>query len=116
MSYKVELYKDENGKEPVAKFLKSLPAKHKAKALKIIELLAEFGRDIKQPYALHFEDELWELRIKQATDISRIFYFAEVDNSFVLLHGFIKKTQKTPKKEINKAKKNLVDHKRRHHK
>jgi len=66
------------------------------------------------PYALHFEDELWELRIKQASDISRIFYFAEVDHSFVLLHGFVKKSQKTPRKESDKAKKYLADHKRRH--
>ena len=114
MSYKVELYKDKNGKEPVAKFLKSLPAKHQAKAFKIIGLLEEFGRDIKMPYALHFENELWELRIKQASDISRIFYFAEVDHSFVLLHGFVKKSQKTPRKESDKAKKYLADHKRRH--
>ena len=111
--HKIELYTDKNGKKPVATFLKSLSAKHKAKALKIVDLLAEFGQDIKKPYALHLEGDLWELRVKYASDISRIFYFAEIDNSFVLLHGFVKKSQKTPKKEIDRAKRYLLDHKRR---
>ena len=110
MSYKVKVYKDNSGNEPVVEYLNALPAKHKAKALRAIDLLEEFGRELKEPYAKHLEGELWELRVKQASDISRILYFAEVGDSFVLLHGFIKKTQKTPKKELDRALRYLADY------
>lgn len=56
---------------------------------------------------------LFELRIKFSTDIARIFYFTYVNNKFILLHGFIKKTMITPKNEINKALKYMQDYKRR---
>jgi len=46
---------------------------------------------------------MWELRIKSGSDISRIFYFAYVNNTFVLLHGFIKKSNKTPTRELDRA-------------
>ncbi len=113
MEYKVGFYKDQRGYEPVVDFVKSLPVKHRAKAIKTIDLLAEFGRDLKEPYAKHIEDELWELRIKQGSDISRIFYFAEIGSSFVLLHGFVKKTEKTPVKELERARRYLDDYCRR---
>lgn len=90
-----------------------MPAKHKAKAIRTIDLLSEFGRELTEPYSKHLENGLWELRVKQASDISRIFYFAEVGDSFILLHGFVKKTQKTPKKELERAKKYLADYVRR---
>lgn len=61
------------------------------------------------PYIRHIEGEIWELRPAQ----DRIFFVALVDEKFVLLHQFTKKTQKTPKKEIEKAKKRLEDLKER---
>lgn len=56
---------------------------------------------------------LYELRIKFANDIARIFYFIYYDNRYVLLHGFIKKTMKTPGSEIEQARKYMEDYKRR---
>ena len=56
---------------------------------------------------------LYELRIKFSSDIARIFYFTYHNNKFVLLHGFVKKTMKTPQGEIKKARKYMKDYKRR---
>jgi phage-related protein len=57
---------------------------------------------------------LWELRVKFSADISRIFYFMDVKGAFILLHGFVKKSEKTPKREIETALKYRDDHKRRY--
>ena len=95
-------------------FINELPAKHQAKAFREIDLLAEFGNALKEPYVKHIDGEIWELRIKFSSDISRIFYFIWHADTIVLLHGFIKKTQKTPRSEIEIAQKRLRDYKRRH--
>lgn len=70
MGWAICFYMTENGYEPVADFLDRLPRKHKAKAFWEIDLLAENGTKLKEPYAKHIEDELWELRIKFASNIS----------------------------------------------
>ena len=95
----------------------SLTPKLRAKAFKDIELLKEHGSDLREPYVkaikgTHYKG-LFELRIKFSTDIARIFYFTYVNNKFILLHGFIKKTMTTPKREIEKAVKYMEDYKRR---
>lgn len=53
----------------------------------------------------HIEDDLWELRPLS----NRMFFFYWKDNKFVLVHHYIKKSQKAPKKEIEKAKRNIKD-------
>lgn len=53
------------------------------------------------------------MRIKFASDTARIFYFTYCDNKFILLHGFIKKTMKTPESELERARKYMKDYKRR---
>ena len=58
-----------------------------------------------QPYVKHIEDDIWELRPLR----NRIFFFYWKDNKFVILHCFTKKTQKTPAKEIERAKRNRKD-------
>ena len=94
--FKIELYSTEDGKEVLAEFINELPAKHQAKAFREIDLLAEFGNALKEPYVKHIDGEIWQA------------------DTIVLLHGFIKKTQKTPRSEIETAQKRLRDYKRRH--
>ena len=110
-------YERESGGSPVVEFLVELPEKHRSKALRQIDLLMEFGRDLREPFAKHIEGKefrgLWELRIKFASDISRIFYFAPIGDKFVLLHGFVKKTDKTPVNELETAKRRMAEYKRR---
>ena len=66
-----------------------------------------------KPIKGKYGKDLYELRIKFAGDIARIFYFTFHNNKFVLLHGFIKKTMKTPSGEIQKAHLYMEDYKRR---
>ena len=117
MSWDIELYERENGEQPVAEFIKGLPKKHQAKAIRSIELLAEFGPALMLPHAraIHGKEYqgLWELRVQFANDISRIFYFAPIGKTFVLLYGFIKKTNETPISELERAKRYRDDYLRR---
>ena len=106
-------YKTDKGKNVVLEFIKKLPKKHKAKALREIDLLEELGTKIKEPHVKKIEDKLWELRIQASPDISRIFYFIAEQKTIVLLHGFIKKTEKTPEREKNIARKRMIDYLRR---
>jgi phage-related protein len=99
------IYYSKNGKIPIVDFLKTLPNKDQVKILREIDLLEQYGFSLGMPYIKKMKDSdgLWELRIKQSSNNYRVFYFSFTDNKFVLLHGFKKKTQKTPKKEIELA-------------
>ena len=109
----VELYQTEAGDEVVAEFLASLPHKDMAKVLRDIDLLAEFGTDLRQPYTKHIDGPIWELRTKFSSNIYRIFYFVKNESRLVLLHGFTKKTAKTPAAEIRIAKARFADYEKR---
>ena len=117
MEWKVDYYIKDNGESPVKDFIKTLPPKHSAKVLWEIDLLEKLGTTIKEPYAKPIKGDkykgLWELRIQQASDISRVFYFLPVGNTFILLHGFVKKTNKTPASELNMALSYMNDYKER---
>jgi len=117
MKWSIELYEKDNGQCPVLEFILSLPPKHQAKVEREIDLLEEFGINLTYPHTRKIEGgsykDLWELRIKFARDISRIFYFIHLNNKFVLLHGFVKKSNKTPKNELEKAKNYMIDYLRR---
>lgn len=77
-----------------------------AKILSYINSLAQYGTRVGQPVVKHLEGNLWELRPLK----NRIIFFYWKDNKFVLLHHFIKKTQKTPAKELEQARLKLKDY------
>lgn len=112
--WQVEFYEKENGEVPVSDFLKNIDTKMRAKAVKEIQILSEYGNRLREPYSKHIQDGIFELRIKFASDISRIFYFFFDGDKIILTNGFIKKTQKTPKEEIEKAIKYKEDYQRRY--
>lgn len=109
----IEFYIKGNGRIPVEEFLDELPLKHREKAIRSLMLLKEFGELLGEPYIRYMGDDIFELRIKFAKDISRIFYFFWSDRKIILTNGFVKKSQKTPKNELDKAKKYKEDYKRR---
>lgn len=117
MEWYIEFYKKENGKIPVKEFLLSLPPKFRAKAYSEIELLEQHGINLKEPYVKPIIGEnykgIYELRVKLGSDASRIFYFTYINNTFVLLNGFLKKTEKTPLSELETAKRYMNDFLRR---
>ncbi|MFZ3130322.1 MAG: type II toxin-antitoxin system RelE/ParE family toxin [Desulfosporosinus sp.] len=85
-------------------FLLLLEAKMRAKIFSEIELLEKYGPELREPYVKPIKGKgLFELRIKFASDISRIFYFICSQKTFVLFHGFTKKNQKTPQRELERA-------------
>lgn len=110
--YKVYFYKDKKGKEPVAEYLRHLCSKNdknsRINANKIndyIEILSRFGTAAGEPFVKHISDNLWELRPLK----NRIFFVARSGNNYMLLHHFIKKTRKTPQREIDKAMREIED-------
>jgi len=106
----IEFYEKENGDIPVEKFLLELNIKMRAKLVGLVQILQEKGSQIREPYSKHLGDGIFELRGKVGNDISRVLYFFYYDGKIILTNGFVKKTQKTPKAEIERAKAYRIDH------
>ena len=108
--FTVEFYEKANGEIPVEEFLLSLDKKMRAKLLGILEILQEKGNHLREPYSKHLDDGIFEIRGKVGSDISRVLYFFYYEGKIVMTNGFVKKTQKTPKSEIETAKKYRKDY------
>ena len=103
--FEILFFQKDDGSEPAKEFLLSLDLKMRAKLMMILELLSKNGTDLRMPYSEHLGDGIFELRAKVSSNISRVLYFFVVGKKVILTNGFIKKTQKTPKNEIDLAKK-----------
>jgi len=112
MNWSIEYYMTSEGKCPVQEFIDSLSAESKAKYIFIADLLEEHGISVKEPYVkpLTGTKKLFEIRIKDKMNIHRILYFAFTGRELVLLHGFTKKTEKTPRGEIETAVRRMEDY------
>ena len=108
--FEIEFYETKDGKQPVKEFLLSLDVKMRAKMLSMISLLQDNGYELREPYSKHLSDGIFELRAIVGSDITRVLYFFYVERHIILTNGFIKKTQKTPPKEIDRAKKYRTDY------
>ena len=97
MQFQVEFYDTEDGRTPTQEFLDSLEPKMNAKMVGLMEILEEKGSSLREPYSAPLEDGIFELRAIQGSNISRALFFFYVEGRIVITHGFIKKTQKTPK-------------------
>ena len=71
--------------------------------------MEKFNLNLKQPYVKPLENKLYEIRTKDSKGIYRIIYFAHTGKQFIMLNGFTKKTQKTPMKEIELAKRRMKE-------
>ena len=99
----IYFYKDRKGREPVKEFLIEL-SRQKSKDSRIqlnkindyLQLLSQDGTMIGQPFVKYLGDDLWELRPLR----NRIFFISEANGAYILLHHFVKKSQKTPRREI----------------
>ena len=116
--FEVHFYEDKQGEQPVRKLLNSLRDKsHTSKDARIqyekiltyIRSLRKHGTRVGEPVVKHIGGGIWELRPLS----HRILFFYWKDNKFILLHHFIKKTNKTPPNEIKHAERNMADHKER---
>lgn len=99
MSFKVEIT------ELASEFILSLDAKMQAKIQRTISLLEEFGYNLQEPHSKKIKgtEDLYELRIKVASNICRLFYFFWKNKTYIVTSGYIKKQNKTDSEEIKRA-------------
>jgi phage-related protein len=109
MKWTIEFYSGSDGREPAVIFLNSLPAKTRAKVTRILNLLGELGVLLKEPYTKQVRGKIRELRVSDEIGAVRVLYFSFTGRRLILLHGFVKKTDKIPKKEIDIAERRMED-------
>ena len=116
MAIENNYYRNRQGREPVFEFIKALDGKKDKdsrvnvnKIYDYLDFLSQVGTTAGEPYVKHLEGEIWELRPLR----NRLLFAAWDGSSFIILHHFIKKTQKTPRCEIEQAKRNLADYNER---
>lgn len=101
--FDVYYFEKSSGQCPVSAFIDDQPLMLQAKLLRTIDLLAKNGPALREPHSKKLNDHIFELRCQTDGERARILYFFIKDRKIVLTHGFIKKTQKTPPKEIERA-------------
>jgi phage-related protein len=81
--------------------LEALPADMRAKFERIVNLISDHGLDkVREPYVKHLEDKLWEMRLIGRDGIARSIYVTASGRRVVILRTFVKKTEKTPRREL----------------
>lgn len=112
--FNIIFYRTANGYSEVEAFLESLLQKAKTnkdariqhkQIMQYLQFLEDFGTRLGEYVTKHLEEDIWELRPGN----NRVLFFFYANNTFVLLHHFRKKTQKTPRREIEKAKRERDD-------
>ena len=113
--FEVDFYETAGGFSDVREFLETLRKKAASskdariqygQAARYIQLLQENGTNLPVEIVKHLEDEIWELRPGN----NRVFFFYYDKGTYVLLHHYQKKTQKTPRREIEQAKSEMKDY------
>lgn len=89
--FKVISFTKDNGRVPVLEFIQEQNPKMQAKIMMELDLLEEFGNELDGKYTKPLSDGIFELRIKFASDITRILYFFHIGRHIILTHGFAKK-------------------------
>ena len=105
--WSIVFYTTEQGDSPVKEFLESLDLKTQVRFDWAMKLLREQNTRAHEPLVKHIEGKLWELRRASNGNIYRVMYFFFNGRRIVFVHGFQKKTQKTPRREIETAEKRM---------
>ena len=101
--FKAEFYKTKDGSKPAREFILSQETKMKAKLFGLVDMLEQYGNQLREPYSKSLGDGIFEIRAKVGTDITRVLYFFYYEGRIILTNGFVKKIQETPSSEIKKA-------------
>ena len=113
--FSIEFYKDGSGREPIVEYIRELNNSaltnkddriHHKKIIEYLDVLSEYGVRAGMPYIKHIDGPIWELRPTN----DRVFFFYWKNQTYLMLHHYIKKTEKAPPREIEQAKRNLKDH------
>lgn len=110
MDFEVEYYEKEDGTRPAEEFIISQNVKMQAKIFMLLEFLEKKGPELREPYSKSLGKGIFEIRAKVGSDISRVLYFFVVGQKIILTNGFVKKTQKTPRGEIERSMRYRTDY------
>jgi phage-related protein len=111
--WKIAYYETASGKWPVKEVIDGIEERLQAKVYNTFELLVEFGTKLGMPHVKKVSStQLWELRVLGGRSL-RFFYVVRMGRKFLILHGFVKKNTKTPRREIKVALARLRDHEER---
>ena len=110
--YKIKFFKDKKGRQPALEYIREITQKkdkdsriNSKKINDYIEALKQNGTRLGMPFVRHLENDLWALRPLG----NRILFVVWIDGIFVMLHGYEKKSQKTPEKELNRARQEIKE-------
>ena len=104
MKWQIKYYNEKLEEE-----ILNLPDGLLARYLRLTDLMIEFGANLGFPHTKPLEKGLFQLRVKGKEGIARVFFCTKIGKKIVMLHSFIKKSQKTPKKEIKTAKSRMKE-------
>jgi len=110
MGKSIKFYTKSDGKCPVRDFLDSLPSKVAQKVTWVLTIIESYDKVPSTYFKKIVNTELWECRIQFGSNIYRVMCFFKSNSIIILTHGFIKKTQKTPNSEIEKAEQYMKDY------
>lgn len=108
----IKFYEKENGETPAKDFIDDLDITTQTKIFFVLDLLETEGNRVREPYTKPLLDGIFEIRVKTDKAV-RVLYFFKSGKKIILTNGFVKKTQKTPANEIDKAIKYKKDYERR---
>jgi phage-related protein len=115
-TWNIEYYQTPAGSVPVAEFVDSLSPQAKAKFVRSLELLEQYGLVLREPWVKSIPGvpKLRELRFTSFGDIYRFFFFPVSGRKLIFLHGFKKKSDETPKRHLQTAEARMKDYIQRH--
>ena len=102
MAWSIEYYNTD-----VERNILKLPKGLLSRYFRLTDLMIEFGPNLGMPHSRTLGDGLFELRVNSKEGIAKAFFCKEVQKRIVILHVFIKKTQKTPRKELQIARRRM---------
>ena len=98
------VWRVENLTETVAEEIAALPADMQARFLRLAERIAQVGlENLSEPHVKHIEGKLWEMRLTGRDGIARALYVTAIGRGSIVVRVYVKKTQKTPRSEIELA-------------
>jgi phage-related protein len=104
MAWNIEYYNDK-----VAKIILKMPAGLLARYIHVTDMMLVFGPNLGMPHTRSMGEKLFEIRLKSKEGISRVFYCTKTGERIIMLHMFIKKSEKTPEKELRVARERLKE-------
>lgn len=107
--WSIVFYTDARGEEPIRAFLESLDLRTQARFAWSIEQLRLRNIRAREPLVKHLDGPIWELRRESTTNIYRLLYATLPNRRILFVHGFQKKTQKTPPRELALSQRRLSE-------